>query len=76
VVRLFGRELALNDDRCVDILRECGFLPNGRSFAVVHFCDIPDGLNAVELETFLRQNGAELCGSGWRAGVWRRAALE
>lgn len=36
VVRLFGHELALNDDRCVEILRECGFLPDGRSFAVMH----------------------------------------
>jgi hypothetical protein len=76
VVRLFDHELALNDDRCLEILRECGFLPNGRSFAVVHLCDIPDGLNAVELETFLRQNGAEFCGSGRHASVRRRAAAE
>jgi hypothetical protein len=48
IVRLFGRELALNDDRCLEILRECGFLPNGRPFAIVQFCGIPNGLNAKE----------------------------
>jgi len=61
VVRLFGRELALDDDRCVEILRECGFLPDGRRFAV-QFCEIPDGLSAKELEKFLREEGEKLCG--------------
>lgn len=63
VVRLFGRELALNDDRCVETLRECGCLPNGRRFAVADLCRIPDGLNAKELDKFLRENGEKLCGS-------------
>jgi len=69
VVRLFGRELALNSDRCVEILPECGFLRDGTRFAVVQLCGIPDGLNARELEKFLRENGAEICGSGRHAGV-------
>ena len=63
VVRLFGRELALNDDKCVEILRECGLLPSGRRFAVVHLCDIPDRLSVKELERFLRENGEKLCRS-------------
>jgi hypothetical protein len=42
MVRLFGRELALNDDRCFEILPERGFLPNGTPFAVVYLCNIPD----------------------------------
>jgi hypothetical protein len=74
VVRPFGRELALDDDRCLEILRECGFLPNSRSFAIVHLCDIPDGLNAEELKKFLRENGAELYGSVRPAGGVSRGA--
>ena len=66
VVRLFGRELALNDDKCVEILRECGLLPDGRRFAVVYLCDIPDRLNVKELERFLRENGEKLCRSARR----------
>lgn len=64
VVRMFGRELALDDDRCLEILRECGFLPNGRPFAVVDLCGIPEGLDAKELESFLQESGERLCGSG------------
>jgi len=56
-----GCELALNLDRCVDILREGGFLPSSR-FGVLDFCGIPQGLNAKELETFLRKNGEETRG--------------
>ena len=63
VVKLVGQEFALDQDRCIDILRECGFLPTGR-FGVVDFLGIPDGLNAKELEQYLRQNGAQICGSG------------
>jgi hypothetical protein len=58
-----GCELALDLDRCTEILDECGFLPTGR-FGVLNFCGIPDGLNAKELETFLRKNGAETRGFG------------
>lgn len=63
MVHLVGRELALNDDRCVEILRESGFLPNGRRFAVVQLGHVPDGLNAKKLEEFLRENGEKLCNS-------------
>ena len=63
VMKLVGREFALDLDRCSEILGECGFLPIGR-FGVLNFMDIPDGLNAKELEKYLRKNGAETCGSG------------
>ena len=56
-----GWGLAMEQDKCIEILRECGFLPTGR-FGVVNLCQIPDGLNAEELEKFLRENGAETRG--------------
>jgi hypothetical protein len=61
VANIFGRELALDQDRCIKILGECGFLPKTR-FGVLSFCGILDGLNAKELEQYLRRNGAETCG--------------
>ena len=63
VTVLAGQEFALDQDRCIEILRECGFLPSTR-FLVLHFCGIPDGLNAKELEQYLRRNGARICGTG------------
>jgi hypothetical protein len=58
VVTIVGRQLALDKDACVGILRECGFLPTQR-FGVVNLGVIPDGLNAKETERFLREKGAE-----------------
>jgi hypothetical protein len=63
VTTLIGRELALDSDRCVDILGECGFLPAGR-FGIVSLCGIPDGLNAKELEKYLRTYGTQAPGFG------------
>jgi hypothetical protein len=54
---------ALDLDKCVQILGEGGFLPTGR-FGCLNFLGIPEGLNARELEQFLRKNGAETCGFG------------
>jgi hypothetical protein len=53
-----GWGLALDSDRCIDILGECGFLPTG-PVGLVDLCQIPDCLNAEELERFLREHGAE-----------------
>jgi hypothetical protein len=53
---------ALDIDRCTDILSECGFLPDGPGIGIVDLLHIPDGLNAEELERYLRESGAELCG--------------
>jgi hypothetical protein len=61
VVTEAGRGLALDQDRCIRILRESGFLPTG-PVGVVNLGDIPEGLNTKELERFLRKDGAEICG--------------
>ena len=58
----YGQKFALARDRCIEILRECGLLPTTR-WLVLTFWDIPDGLNAQELEQYLRTNGAEICGT-------------
>ena len=58
IVTIVGRQLALDKDACLGILRECGFLPTQR-FGVVNLGVIPDGLNAKETERFLREKGAE-----------------
>jgi hypothetical protein len=55
--------LALKADACVQILRECGFLPTGPGFGLVNLIQIPDGLNSVETERFLREKGREICGT-------------
>jgi len=62
VTVLAGQEFALDQDRCIEILRECGFLPSS-CFIVLHFFGIPHGLNAKELEQHLRRNGAQICGT-------------
>jgi hypothetical protein len=61
VVTAAGRVLALDQERCIQILRECGSLPTG-PVGLVNLGEIPDGLNAEELEKFLRKDGAEICG--------------
>jgi len=60
---IYGQQFALDRDRCIEILRECGFLPSSR-FVVLHFFGIPHGLNAKELEQYLRRHGAQICGTG------------
>src|SRR5258708_3024421 len=58
MVIVAARKLALDEDACIDILRQCGFLPTSR-FGVVNLSRIPEGLNAKETERFLRERGAE-----------------
>ena len=60
VVTRADRLLALDADACVQILRECGFLPT-RFMGVVKLGNIPDDLNAKETERFLREKGSEIC---------------
>ena len=64
VMSAVASELALDNDRCIEILRECGYLPTGPGFGTVRLWEIPDGLNAPELEKYLREHGAEICRSG------------
>jgi len=59
IVNRVDRELALDNDACVQILREGGFL-RGPSVRVVRLGDIPDGLDATNLEKFLLENGSGL----------------
>jgi hypothetical protein len=56
-----GWGLALDQDACLQILRECGFFPIGR-FGFVDLCSVPEDLNAEQTERFLRENGATTCG--------------
>jgi hypothetical protein len=53
----------LDNDTCVEILRDSGFL-SASGVVLVNLRQIPVGLNAKDTETFVRQNGAEICGSG------------
>ena len=60
-ITVAGQHLALDSDRCIEILNECGFIsPSG--ITVVHLRDIPKGLNASETESLLRKEGAKICG--------------
>jgi hypothetical protein len=49
--------LALDEDTCVQILDECGYLPSS-GMAKVDLFDLPSGLNASEIKRFLQKNGA------------------
>jgi hypothetical protein len=57
-----GSKRALSNDNCIQILDEAGFLHTG-GFGLVDLTKIPNGLSAKETERFLRENGAQLCGS-------------
>ena len=59
VVCKAGWRLALDMDRCVEILDECGSLPTG-PVGLVSLLGIPEGLNAGQTERFLREHGAAL----------------
>ena len=50
-----------DNDTCVKILEESGYLRATGGISMVRLIDIPDGLNAKETERFLRERGAELC---------------
>jgi hypothetical protein len=53
-----SQKLALDSGRCVQILREAGHLDTRSFSCVVDLGNIPDGLNAAELESYLREYGA------------------
>ena len=58
LVIVSGGLLALDDDRCVEILREAGFIREGPGIRVVDLLlSVPPGLDAQELERFLREHG-------------------
>jgi hypothetical protein len=70
VVRAEAR-LALDTHRCVEILRDGGFVPAGRGLAILNFLRVPDGLNAQELERYLRNHSDEICNGMAVAGGQR-----
>jgi hypothetical protein len=65
--------MALDTDRCVEILGECGFVRTGPGMLLLDLLNVPHGLNARELERYLREHGAEIC-NPWQRSVGSRAA--
>ena len=61
VVAILIKAGDLDYDACLKVLGECGFLTRGAGFSLVTLADIPDDLNAQEIEKFLREHGAALC---------------
>jgi hypothetical protein len=59
VVCKYDWGLALDKDTCIDILEESGFLLDSQ-FGGVDLMKVPDGLNAKELERYLREHRSEL----------------
>ena len=59
IVSRSGWCLALDRDRCMEILNECGYLRGG--MGIIDFLHFPLGLTAQEMEAFLRERGAEIC---------------
>jgi hypothetical protein len=55
-----GAEFALDMDRCAEILVEAGFLQTG-AVSVLDFLQIPHGLAADELASYLREHGQGIC---------------
>jgi hypothetical protein len=72
--------LALDAETCVEILRECGFLPIGPGFGLVNLCNIPDGLKCGGNREISERKGYGALwsqrfeeswwtnGQGWRVG--------
>jgi hypothetical protein len=53
-------EWALDLDRCVEILSECGVEPRG-PISMLNFLRVPDGLGPAQLERHIREHAAEIC---------------
>jgi hypothetical protein len=52
--------LALDQDKCIEILRQTGRLPTG-PVGLLSFRRVPAGLNAKETEDYLREHAEEIC---------------
>ena len=57
------RKLALEDEDCVRILRRAGCVPRTKDgyIAWISLNLVPAGLDAVELQDYLREYGAQIC---------------
>jgi len=62
VVAFTNRDFGAAQDNYMKILDEGGFLP-AAGVVIVDLNLIPRGLNAKEMERFVRENGARICGS-------------
>ena len=62
IVTASATKLGLDEDTCVEILDEAGFLAT-HGIASVDLLQIPSGLSATETKRYLLKNGAEICGS-------------
>jgi hypothetical protein len=63
-----GMELALDGNRCVEILRQAGYLRSRPCMSVVRLLDVPWGLDADALEAYLHDHGGEICGARSHGG--------
>ena len=57
-----GMKLALDGNRCAEILRQAGFLRSGPFVSAIRLLDVPWGLDAGALDAYLRERGGEICG--------------
>ena len=57
-----GAKRGLDEDACIQVLVESGFLAAGGG-GIVNLHEIPAGLNTEETARFIRENGATICGS-------------
>jgi hypothetical protein len=53
-----AQKLALDSNKCVQILREAGRIDSASLISVVDLGSIPDGLSAAQLERYLQEHGA------------------
>jgi hypothetical protein len=65
IVSRIVQRIGLDQDTCIQILDEGGFLRK-RGYMSVNLGLIPDGLSAEETKRFLLENGAKIC----PAGAW------
>jgi hypothetical protein len=70
-----AKSLALDNDTCVRILDEAGFL-HTTGMGLVKLMDIPTGLNAEQTEKFLREEGFKICPNGPRSSPRAAAGSE
>jgi hypothetical protein len=68
VVRPAGSTMALDTDRCIEILGECGFVQSGPGILLLNFMHVPHGLNARELESY----SAAMFAAVYKAAEWQQ----
>jgi len=69
IVSRIVQRLGLDQDTCIQILDEGGFLRK-RGYMSVTLGLVPDGLSAQETKRFLLENGAKICPAGaWGPGA-------